>query len=64
MASDIVVRYAQAHDDIDATVAVSVFSPVATATSPRNLLIIDGALEPSFLQDEGKRIVTLAAMSR
>jgi len=61
MASDIVVRYAQVHPDIDATIAVSVFSPVATATSPRNLLIIDGALEPTFLRDEGKRIVALAA---
>ena len=61
MASDIVVRYAQAHPDIAATIAVSVFSPGATATSPRNLLIIDGALEPSFLKDEGKRIVGLAA---
>lgn len=61
MASDIVVRYAQDHPDIEATVAVSVFSPVATAASPRNLLIIDGALEPSFLQDEGKRIVAHAA---
>jgi len=61
MASDIVVRYAQEHPEIEATVAVSVFSPVATAKSPRNLLIIDGALEPSFLKDEGERIIALAA---
>lgn len=60
MASDIVVRYAQAHPDTDATIAVSVFSPVATATSPRNLLVIDGALEPSFLKDEGRRLVGMA----
>jgi pimeloyl-ACP methyl ester carboxylesterase len=63
MASDIVVRYAQAHPDIGATIAVSVFSPVATATSPRNLLVIDGALEASFLKDEGRRIVGLGALS-
>ena len=38
MASDIVIRYAQAHPEVEATVAVSVFSPAATGTSPRNLL--------------------------
>lgn len=61
MASDIVVRYAQANPEVQATVAVSVFSKVATATSPRNLLVIVGALEPSMLRDEGLRIVGLAA---
>ena len=34
MASDIVVRFAKANPDVEATVAVSVFSPVATATAP------------------------------
>ena len=47
MASDIVVRFAQATPDVEATVAVSVFSPVVTAASPRNLLVIVGALEPA-----------------
>jgi len=61
MASDIVVRYAQAHADIAATVAVSLFFPGATASSPRNLLIIDGALEPAMLHDEALRIVNLSA---
>ncbi|MES2195139.1 MAG: alpha/beta fold hydrolase [Pseudomonadota bacterium] len=61
MASDIVVRFAQATPEVQATVAVSVFSPVVTATSPRNLLVIVGALEPAMLQDEGLRIVNLAA---
>src|SRR4051812_31556668 len=37
MASDIVVRFAQANPEVQATVAVSVFSPVVTADSPRNL---------------------------
>ena len=60
MASDIVVRFAQAHAEVQATVAVSVFSPVATATAPRNLLVIVGALEPSMLRNEGQRIVNLA----
>ncbi|WP_375412392.1 dienelactone hydrolase family protein [uncultured Bradyrhizobium sp.] len=61
MASDIVVRFALANPDVQATVAVSVFSPAATATSPRNLLVIVGALEPAMLKDEGLRIVNLAA---
>lgn len=61
MASDIVVRYAQANQSVEATVAVSVFSPVATATSPRNLLVIVGSVEPSMLIDEGRRIVNLTA---
>ncbi|MBS0529280.1 MAG: alpha/beta fold hydrolase, partial [Proteobacteria bacterium] len=61
MASDIVVRFAVAHPDVAATVAVSVFSPVATATAPRNLLVIVGALEPAMLRNEGLRIVNLTA---
>jgi hypothetical protein len=61
MASDIVIRFAQANPDVRATVAVSVFSPVVAATSPRNLLVIVGALEPSMLKDEGLRIVNLTA---
>ena len=61
MATDIVVRVAQADPGIAATVAVSLFSPAVTATSPRNLLVIDGALEPAMLTDEAARVVGLAA---
>lgn len=64
MASDIVVRYAQADPEVQATVAVSVFSPVVTAYSPRNLLVIVGALEPAILRNEGLRIVGLAAAGK
>jgi pimeloyl-ACP methyl ester carboxylesterase len=64
MASDIGVRYAQAHPDIVATVAVSLFTRDVTASSPRNLLIIDGALEPAFLRDEAYRLVAMAAGKR
>lgn len=60
MASDIVVKFAQANPDVSATVAVSVISKTVTATSPRNLLVIVGALEPKMLRDEGLRIVGLA----
>jgi hypothetical protein len=61
MASDIVVRFARAHPSVGATIAVSVFSPAVTATSPRNLLVIVGALEPLMLRNEGLRIVNLTA---
>ena len=61
MASDIVIRFAQATPEVEATVAVSVFSPVVTAASPRNLLVVVGALEPAMLSNEGLRIVNLTA---
>jgi pimeloyl-ACP methyl ester carboxylesterase len=61
MASDIVVRFAQANTDVQATVAVSVFSPMVTSTSPRNLLVIVGSLEPAMLRNEGLRIMGLTA---
>jgi dienelactone hydrolase len=61
MASDIVVRYAVEHPSILATVAVSLFSPTVTPTSPRNLLVIDGALEPAMLTNEAFRVVGQAA---
>jgi dienelactone hydrolase len=61
MASDIVVRHAQAHPEVRATVALSLFAPSIGADtppdSPRNLLIVDGALEPRVLLDEAFRVV-------
>ncbi len=59
MASDIVVRFAQAEPDVGATIAVSMFSPAVTATSPRNLLVIVGDWE-SMLKHEALRAVGLA----
>ena len=61
MASDIVVREAIAHPDIAATVAVSMFAPDLTATAPRDLLVIVGALEPQILKDQGIKAVAMAA---
>lgn len=61
MASDIVVRYAQENPEVEATIAVSMFSPGVTATTPRNLLVIVGAWEPAMLRDEGIRVVTMAS---
>ncbi len=61
MASDIVVREAMAHPDIAATVAVSMFAPDLTATSPRDLLVIVGALEPQVLKAQGLKAVAMAA---
>ncbi len=61
MASDTVVQYATEHPDVQATIAVSMFARAVTATAPRNLLVIDGALEPAMLTDEGLRVVGLVA---
>ncbi|MEJ1156656.1 alpha/beta hydrolase [Prosthecomicrobium sp. N25] len=59
MASDIVVRFAQVAPDVQATIAVSMFSPAVTATSPRNLLVIVGDWEGG-LKQEALRVLGLA----
>lgn len=59
MASDIVVRFAQETPDVEATIAVSMFSPTVTADRPRNLLVVVGDWE-SMLKAEGLRAVGLA----
>ncbi len=59
MASDIIVRVAQADPTIAATVAVSMFSPAVTDDSPRNLLVIDGEWE-GMLKAEALRVVGLS----
>jgi len=56
MASDIIVRYARSDARVDATVAVSMFSPAVTADAPGNLLIIVGGLE-GFLREEALRVL-------
>lgn len=60
MASDIVIRFAQSRPDVAATVAVSMFSPVVTATSPRNLLVVVGDWE-GMLKTEALRVAGLVA---
>ena len=61
MASDIVVRHAQAHREVQASVGVSLFAPSIDADTapdrPRNLLVIDGALEPGVMATEALRVV-------
>lgn len=59
MASDIIVRYAEKSPEVAATIAVSMFSPVVTATAPRNLLVIVGAWEGP-LKREALRAVGLS----
>lgn len=61
MASDIVIRYAREHPEIDATVAASAFSKEVTPTRPKNLLLVYGALEPSMLLDQGREMVAQAS---
>ncbi|MFO1067194.1 MAG: alpha/beta fold hydrolase [Geminicoccaceae bacterium] len=60
MAADILVRHAETDPSVDATVAVSLFTKGVTATAPRNLLVVDGALEPAMLIDDGYRIIRMA----
>jgi hypothetical protein len=59
MAADIIVRHALETPDVQAVVAVSMFSPAVTATEPDNLLVIVGAWEPG-LTDEALRVLRLA----
>jgi len=65
MSSDLIVRHAQAHADVQATVGVSMFAPSilpdSPGDSPRNLLVIDGALEPSMMAREALRVVARVA---
>lgn len=60
MASDIVVRFAESDPSVVATIAVSMFSPAVTASSPRNLLMIDGDWEGT-LKTEALRNVGLVS---
>jgi pimeloyl-ACP methyl ester carboxylesterase len=61
MASDLVVAYAMQNPDVEATAALSLFGREVTTTSPKNLIVIDGAWEASMLTDAGFRIVGMAA---
>ena len=56
MASDIVVRFAEADPDVGATIAVSMFSPAVNRNAPRNLLVVVGAGEGP-LRAEALRVV-------
>jgi dienelactone hydrolase len=61
MSSDLIVRHAQAHPEVRASVGVSLFAPSIVAgtpgNSPNNLLVIDGALEPSMMSREALRVI-------
>jgi dienelactone hydrolase len=58
MASDIIVRFANSNPSVEATVALSLFSPAVTADSPDNLLVLVGDLE-GRLKGEALRVVGL-----
>ena len=60
MAGEIIVRYAQQHPDVEAVVAVSPYAPAITATTPRNLEIIIGGLEPAILRTAALDAVAMA----
>ena len=56
MASDIIVRAAIEAPEVDAVVAISMFSEAVTRDEPANLLIINGQFE-GRLRDEARRIM-------
>jgi len=60
MASDIIVRYAQSDPRVQATVALSLFSPAVTAETPDNLLVLVGDLE-GRLKGEALRVIGLVS---
>lgn len=60
MSTDLIVRYAIAHPDVAASVAVSMFSPAVTANAPKNLLVIVGEWETA-LRAEALRALALLA---
>jgi len=60
MASDIIVRYGQSDRRVQATIALSLFSPAVTADSPENFLVLVGDLE-GRLKGEALRVVGLVA---
>lgn len=60
MATNILVRYAQEHPGVAATVAVSMFAPTVDSVSPANLLAIPGEWE-GRLTAEARRAVAMVA---
>ncbi|MEL6584780.1 MAG: alpha/beta fold hydrolase [Pseudomonadota bacterium] len=58
MATDIIVRAAQADGDVEAVVGVSTFSQAIDRDSPENLLLIVGQWE-GMLREEALRVVQL-----
>lgn len=67
MASDMVVRQGQSDSTVQAVVGVSMFAPTITAESPadspRNLLVLSGALEPAAMATEALRLLGSAGGS-
>jgi dienelactone hydrolase len=57
MASDLVVRQAQADPAIVATVGISLVYGGARSVAPPNLLSVYGSLEPALVQSFGRRLV-------
>ncbi|MEL6577766.1 MAG: alpha/beta fold hydrolase, partial [Pseudomonadota bacterium] len=60
MATDLIAKAVRDGLEVDATVAVSLFSPDVTATSPRNMLIVVGGYERR-LTEEALRVTALTA---
>lgn len=57
MAADVVVRFASEKPSVMATVAVSLFVPNLARVHPRDLLVIDGSLEPTMMHEQAFAVV-------
>lgn len=58
MATNILVRYAQEHPEVAATVTISMFAPTVDSVSPTNLLTVPGEWEGRLI-DQGRRAVAM-----
>jgi len=63
MAAILIINSAIKNDAVAGVVAFSNFGSKATASEPKNLLIVDGAWEAPRLKDDALRIIGLAAAS-
>lgn len=61
MATDLIVHAAQHDPGVEAVVALSFFARNVTPSSPKNLLIVDGAWESRRLIDVGAAVVSATA---
>jgi pimeloyl-ACP methyl ester carboxylesterase len=56
MGSGVALAFGQAHPETSATIAVSPVGQTATLELPRNLLLMAGSLEPSFVHNAEQRL--------
>jgi dienelactone hydrolase len=61
MAAILIIDSAIANESVAGVAVFSNFGSKATASEPKNLLIVDGAWEASMLKDDARRIIAMAS---